>query len=250
MKKIVIIILFFAFNIANSQGLTGKITYQATSNSAINRECIKTDRLMSEREKKMQLNLISKSVAENFHLIFDGNISVFKAEYDMPTRRRLGLVMNYTGFLAHSQYIYLSKIGSNHVLGQSFFKDRVVIAYEPISWQLTQETKLIGEYICYKAIALIKNEQAHYSDNYIKPIVAWYTPEIPVHYGIRNFRGLPGLTLELTINTGKGEVLYKATKIELNPSEEIKIKKLKGKTISEDAYIKMIQKMNSQRRNK
>ncbi|WP_139958758.1 GLPGLI family protein [Flavicella sediminum] len=248
MNKIVFIILFFAFNIANSQGLTGKITYQATSNSAINRERVKKDKKMSERERKYYLKIISKAVPENFQLTFKNNVAMFQAEYDIPTRRRLGLGMNYTAMLAHSEKRYFSKMTSKHVLGQSFFTDAVVIEFEPINWQLSQETKMIGKYKCYKATAKIEKEQSHYSENYIKPIVAWYTPEIPVLFGIRNFKGLPGLTMELVIDIQRGQVVFKATKVELNITEKNKIEELKGKVISEDAYIKMIQKMNSQRR--
>jgi GLPGLI family protein len=122
---------------------------------------------------------------------------------------------------------------------QSFFLDKIIINVEPIDWTLTQETKKIGKYICYKATTTLKEEReggGYLSD----PIVAWYTLEIPVSFGIRNYSGLPGLTLELTQETEEGKLFYKAIKIELNPKKKIVIKKPKGKAISHKEFIELI----------
>ncbi len=56
------------------------------------------------------------------------------------------------------------------------------------------------------------------------------------------------MILDLVVQTGQGQVTFKAIKIELNTEEEITIKELEGKLITEDDYIKMMQKLNSQRR--
>ena len=82
----------------------------------------------------------------------------------------------------------------------------------------------------------------------VGPVVAWYTPEIPTSFGIQKFNGLPGLTLELITDYDKGKVYYTATKIELNPEEEIKIKKPRGKKLSEQEYIALIERLNNARR--
>ena len=249
-KKLIILPFLLLNSFVFSQISKGKITYQATSNSVTNKKRVKKDITMSDRERTAILELIEEQQPINFHLLFDNGEALFQAEYDMSDNRRLGLVMNYIGFLSKNSYTYYSNQEMKEVLGQNFWTNGTVIEYEPIQWVLTQESKMIGAYKCYKATALITKEQDHYRGNYLKPIEAWYTPEIPVHFGIRHFKGLPGLTLELVTDTGEGQLQFKATKIELNPTEEIKIKKLKGKIITEDAYIKMRQKMNAQRRQK
>lgn len=50
-------------------------------------------------------------------------------------------------------------------------------------WELTDESKKIGNYACYKAIS-----KAH-----AVPIVAWYTTDLPFNAGPEKFDGLPGL---------------------------------------------------------
>src|SRR5690606_42056346 len=101
---------------------------------------------------------------------------------------------------------------------------------------------------CYKAIAKIDTEQT-VGMNFISPVIAWYTPQIPVQVGIQNFNGLPGLTLELTAEFENGKIHYNAIKIELNPKQQIKIAKPKGKKlISEREYVELIKSMNSGRK--
>ncbi|RXJ50293.1 GLPGLI family protein [Gelidibacter gilvus] len=56
------------------------------------------------------------------------------------------------------------------------------------NWQITNETKNIGKFICYKATT--KNFRGR---NY----EAWFTYEIPVPAGPWKFHGLPGLILEI-----------------------------------------------------
>lgn len=236
------------YNCVFSQGFVGKITYEATSNSTVNKERIENNPYISEWEKEKQLERVLTARATNFVLVFNNKEAVFESEYDRRTKKRLGLLMNYTASLSYSNYKYITNLTLNHVLSQGYYTDQVVVLHEPIDWELSQETKMIGDYKCYKATARIEKEQVSKSRNYVKPIVAWYTPEIPVHFGVRNFYGLPGLTMELTTDTQRGQVVFKASKIELNIIEEIKIKKLKGKQITEAEYIEMIQKMNAQRK--
>lgn len=56
------------------------------------------------------------------------------------------------------------------------------------NWEITQETKKIGSYICHKA--LLENFRGR---NY----EAWFTYDIPVPTGPWKFHGLPGLILEV-----------------------------------------------------
>lgn len=49
-------------------------------------------------------------------------------------------------------------------------------------WRLTNESKIIMNLSCHKAITEFRGRK----------YVAWYTPDIPVGYGPRNFYGLPG----------------------------------------------------------
>lgn len=57
---------------------------------------------------------------------------------------------------------------------------------EEIKWDLSNESKKIGEFNCFKATAKFRGRQ----------YTAWYTPEIPLPYGPWKLQGLPGIILE------------------------------------------------------
>ena len=95
------------------------------------------------------------------------------------------------------------------------------VIQEKIEWELLNETKKIGKYICYKA------KQSN-STSKNAPI-AWYTMEIPLSFGPNKFDGLPGLILELELNNH----VFKAASIILNSTDFEPIEKpTKGKKIT------------------
>ena len=113
----------------------------------------------------------------------------------------------------------------------------------PVEWEMTSETKQIGKYTCYKAIAKKEVTQMTFSDvngeseeketKRMQTTTAWYTPEIPVNHGPDNHWGLPGLILE--VNNGNRIMI--CTKVVLNPEKTIKIEvPSKGKKVSGEEY--------------
>ena len=106
------------------------------------------------------------------------------------------------------------------------------IESKALNWELTQETKEIGGYTCYKAT--LKNV-----GNKKKVLNAWYAPAISVSYGPLQFVGLPGLILQLEKNT----VVFTAKKIVLNPIEGVEIEEPKKvKRITQEEYKKLMKK--------
>lgn len=117
----------------------------------------------------------------------------------------------------------------------NIFGEDFLITNEQLNWQLKNETKKIGNYVCYKAIAIEKKLDRGKMKDY--PIVAWYCPEINASFGPIGISGLPGLILEVN----EGNIKYIATKINLNPKENIKINKLtKGKRVTSKKMGEMI----------
>ncbi len=78
----------------------------------------------------------------------------------------------------------------------------VIVKYDSLSfeWKVEKTPEKLGNYTVYKAVTTYKNE----------PVIAWFTPEIPVDGGPEFFHGLPGLILALKW----GSYTYTATKIE------------------------------------
>lgn len=81
-------------------------------------------------------------------------------------------------------------------------------------WKLSNVSKKIENYTCYKATLVDFNERSG-NETIIE---AWYTPDIALPYGPGGYGGLPGLILELRYK----QCLYVASKITLNPVKEIK----------------------------
>ncbi|KIA99994.1 hypothetical protein OA93_04085 [Flavobacterium sp. KMS] len=110
-----------------------------------------------------------------------------------------------------------------------------VLSDDNNNWQLTNETKTINDYLCYKAL-IEKKIPLKKTDNTVQ-VIAWYCPAIPLSYGPKEFGGLPGLILELQDD----KIIYLVSKIDLDSKIDIKIKEVKGKTITEDDFNKIVE---------
>ena len=104
----------------------------------------------------------------------------------------------------------------------------IVDSLQQIEWQMTGETKKIGNYTCYKATYLIKAEPVR-EEKAInltgwtpkdKIITAWYAPDIPVSHGPAEYWGLPGLILEVS----DGQWIVLCSKLTLNPDKKLEVK--------------------------
>lgn len=117
------------------------------------------------------------------------------------------------------------------------------IAREPIEWEITSETKKIGDYICRQAKTTEKLYHRTGNHYYYKDVIAWFTPEIPLSYGPKHYKGLPGLILQIEDK----EYTLTATKINLNPSSDVKIKRLgkNDKIISQQESFSRIREMTT-----
>lgn len=134
------------------------------------------------------------------------------------------------------------------------------------NWQMTSETKTIGNYTVYKATAAVEvpqrfqfrrgggsRENAEKEKDSIKDpelpeiqiITAWYTMDIPVSNGPADYQGLPGLILEVS----QGNTTMLCTKITINPADKVEIKEpTKGKEVSQEEFDEILQKTMEQMR--
>jgi GLPGLI family protein len=102
---------------------------------------------------------------------------------------------------------------------------------ERIPWKLGSESKEILGYKC---------KNAFYTDEVQREIVAWYTEEIRMPIGPEKYQGLPGLILEVSINTD--DQIFSATKIDFRTLKKNELKEPKnGKELSEEEYRAMVQ---------
>ena len=250
-------ISFFVLQIIHAQEFTGKAVYKTSSKSSF--------RISSENnlgiDDKMQEELqkrIQKMNQKTFVLDFDTYSSIYKEEETLSAPKlQVGgmktMVMSFGDFGNASVYFKNIKekrfSNQTEIMGKRFLVKDKLPEYK---WELSSETKKIGNYTCYKATFTeeVENNNTIFQDG--EPVeeieketiitTAWYTPQISVGNGPGKYQGLPGLILE--INDGKKTIV--CTKIILNPSKKISIQEpKKGKIVSQKKFLE-IEKQKSE----
>lgn len=95
-------------------------------------------------------------------------------------------------------------------------------------WKLTGKHKMIAEYPCQEATRTEGDRN----------ISVWFTPKIPVRSGPGRFAGLPGMVLEVTINTD--EIVITAKEIKFSEVDATKMEKPKeGKKVTWEEFDKI-----------
>lgn len=183
-------------------------------------------------ENKTEIISTFNSLNNDFQFIleFTPNESIFKLEDKLnlsDNEMRMAKMFGGRG-------VYYSNLENNESIhqvesfGQLFLKVR---SFDSLEWVLLNESKKIGNFLCYKAtsVKIVKNRKTH-----TKQVVAWYCPEISAPFGPIGYGGLPGLIIELNI---ENEAIYSLNKLELNPNKKVKINKpIKGKKVTEKEY--------------
>lgn len=237
-KIIVIVLALFVFKRSFSQAMEGKITYLASLDNSKLIEKIHKDTKLKENVKKELLSDALNAKDVEFFLFFNENESLFYSNSENNMENEGEKKSNLTSIFSGARTIYYHNLKTKKMLSQNLSFDKLLIELEPEVWKLTSETREIGSYNCYKATTLQKVEGR--KGIMYRSISAWYSPQIPVPFGVQNFRGLPGLTLELSIDE---KTYFKVTKIELSPKEKIVINKPKGKIISSAEFNKKLKEM-------
>ena len=203
MKKIIILLSIFYFSFSFSQIDSIIVHYNVSIGE--DKEILSNNSLKGIYEAAM-------NEAKNIDFILNANkkISYFEvsnAIYNDKTS------LSFTGYLGtlfyenNSEFIYQNF--DTNSLGKYIIKKQK----NKLEWILTNENKLIDNFLFYKATSTEKIVNSSGSFNY--PITAWYCPKIPLNTGPLGFNGLPGLILELS----KRSVVYGVRKIELNPNK-------------------------------
>ena len=261
MKKLTGFFMFIAGTfLLNAQDLKGIATYE----SKLSTEDTKFDSpQMSEDMKKMIEAQMKKMSEKTFTLTFDKTASLYEEEIvleagsDNPMNQGFRMMSNTMYGGVHYKNIKDSIfMQERDIFGKEFLiKDSLKI----YNWQLGTETKKIGNYMCFKATAVvpfdmsdfknmrrksqeeIKEKEKEGSTNFLDmveipkeiTVTAWYTPQIPVSQGPGEYWGLPGLIME--VSAGKTTIL--CSKLVINPKEKKEIKApKKGKVVTQKEY--------------
>lgn len=184
---------------------------------------------LSEHLKDIELSLVFNTDNSTFYTL---------KEAPMTNSGNPSKMQEFAINIAHTGN-YFRRAGESGVFYKpnSFFDSNITVHYQDFEWELKDDQKKIGNYICYKVTSsrIVKNLKG----NFTHAMVAWYCPGIAVGYGPSRYGGLPGLILEID----DGEMVYKAINIEFKnkmPIPELKNKKIT--LVSEEEYEQLLLK--------
>lgn len=263
--------LLFLFSILTTtsiiaQDFQGKAYYFSKTNMDMSR--FGRGRQLNEQEKKQMEERMKSWLEKTYILTFNAEESIFKEDEKLssPVGGR-GPSMFGSSFSAGPQYKNVKE--KLFLQDQEFFGKKFLIkeALKPYQWQMSGETKKIGEYTCFKAMTLrpatelnwmstmrdrrndednseaskSENETAENEDKNeeieMVQVIAWYSPQIPVSQGPGDYWGLPGLILEVTA----GDNMMLCSKIIMNPKEKELIEApKKGEEVTKEEYHDII----------
>ncbi|MEM1258903.1 MAG: GLPGLI family protein [Bacteroidota bacterium] len=246
----ILVVLLMSFK-PNAPEFQGQAIYFSKSSMELGRWGAR----MSEAQKKQIKDRLKNRLEKTYILNFNKEASVFNEEEKLDAMS--GATDSWgKNFARGEQYKNVKEDAL--VQTQEFYGKRFLVKdkLQTFNWNMGSETKQIGQYMCFKASALVptdeltwfdfswgklRRQQAQLLDSTntgvpeidMTQVVAWYTPQIPVSHGPAEYWGLPGLILE--VNAGNTTML--CSKIVINPDEELKIEAPdKGKVISKSAY--------------
>ena len=251
MKKTTTIIVLFLSVTIFAQSFQGKATYKTHQKFDFKMKKEKSG-VNSDLQKQLKAQLM-KQFQKTYTLNFDKSTSTYKQneELSSPQAATNGMQIKIMGSGGGTDVLYKNInekrfINKTEISGKRFLiKDNL----EKYDWEMTSETKNIGNYTCYKAtkkreetrssFSMTDGEKEETKKTVTIETVAWYTPQIPVSNGPGKFWGLPGLILE--IQDGKKTIV--CTEIVINPSEKVNIKEpSKGKKVSQKKFDEIMDK--------
>lgn len=225
MIKLHLFLLFlFSCIHLSAQKTSGIITYRVANIDFIDKGGNEDATAMLSIAKKQQYTLLFNSQQTSFTIVeqmHDESSSVFHNKLAKI------YVSNTDFYFDYGSKDLLEERADGTVLKQEIQK---------LPWVITSENKMIDSYKCYKAIYTFEY-LARDSKMKTRTITAWFAPSLPYSYGPKNYRGLPGLILELTEWT----VTFLASKIELS-DKKIEIKIPSGTRIPKEQFEKAILK--------
>ena len=229
---------------------------------------------MNEAQKKDVQARLKNRLEKTYVLNFNKEASVFNEEDKLDAIA--GATDSWgTNFARGEQYKNVKE--GALVQAQEFYGKKFLVkdSLQRIDWKMGKESKQIGQYMCFKATALVPTSELTWYDfswgdlrsaaaaekkadsANTAPVVpeikmtaveAWYTPQIPVSHGPAEYWGLPGLILEVSA----GNTTMLCAKIVMNPKDKLTIAApSKGREINKSDYQSTVQgKMLEMRNNR
>lgn len=267
-KIIVLSLLVLVSFSVKSQDFQGKAYYYSKSTMELGKWGAK----LSAQQKKQVQERLKNRLEKTYILTFNKEESYFKEDEKLDAMS--GATDSWgQNFTPGPQY---KNVKDNLLIQeQEFYGKKFLIkdALQKLDWVMGNETKMIGNYTCFKAVTVIpdselnwwsfswdklrnqeknesseKTEETDIEEIPMTQIVAWYSPQIPISQGPLEYWGLPGLILEVSV----GNTTILCSKVILNPKEKTKLEASdKGEVVTKKEYQSIVmEKMKEFRDNR
>nr|WP_317633090.1 GLPGLI family protein [uncultured Flavobacterium sp.] len=220
MKKYISLLIYLLTIFAYSQNI--KIVYNLKYH-------INLDTITNKNSKEIYSHIIKGIPNIQGELVILNEESNFK-QLGYLTRNKNSKQNFISNYYSNTVSKKVYSLQGNSLLGDSkIIYDNMYYNFSDFNWELTKETKKIGNYICFKAVGVKKSVKVEaLKRNFNEDLVAWYCPELPYSFGPELFVGLPGLVFEAYNANGQGKH-WLIDKIIRN--HKIEIIKPKGKAL-------------------
>ncbi|MCB0465333.1 MAG: GLPGLI family protein, partial [Aequorivita sp.] len=212
-----LIIFTLAFS-AQTQNISGQAYYE--SKTTVDMDALGGGRDMSEEMKKTVAQMMKSALEKTYILTFNKDESIYKEQEKLDAApMNPGFKMMMNSYTPGAQYKNLKTgriVEENEFFGKQFL---VTDSIHTLDWQITKESKTIGQYIAFKATAIKKvdpndysmarpkkkdeKENAEAKKDTTQPqdpmdmieipkeieVTAWFTPQIPVSNGPGEYAG-------------------------------------------------------------
>lgn len=253
---ILILLCLLAVIGLKAQNFSGIATYQ--SNSQVQ---IKVDSTtMSPQEMQKFRQELMQQMAKTYTLEFNAKASVWQQLESVDSGPA-------TASSNGNQFVFSSGSSKNKMyrnLEEGFYRNSqelmgkrflVVDSLPKFDWEISGESKMIGDYTCQKAIYSKISEGRRFATGMEEmevtqdttKIEAWFTMDIPVAHGPIVYYGLPGLILELKVNgshfiCSEISMNYKDPEPIKAPDQGKKVNREEFKAISDKKMKEMMQR--------
>tara|TARA_R110001606_G_C15390481_1_gene651493 strand:+ start:689 stop:1444 length:756 start_codon:yes stop_codon:yes gene_type:complete len=220
------------FSQTKNQYAKAKVSYSVKTSLDKN---LKSYKFLQQRMPELAKKRETIASEFDFSLFFNDSTSIFFLEKKLFSDNGAAtfalIDVGYFGRIKQQSSNYITE-----ELQEDFGKFLVLRPYQ--KWELHEETKMIGKYLCFKATT------SHTTTNpkgkvFKHNFTAWYTPQIPYKFGPAGYGNLPGLIIELQSE----KATYGVTKIQFyddHKGKKIKMPKLKRKKmITEEIFEKL-----------
>ena len=236
MKNKIFLLFLFVFANGQSQNIEESVTCVTYKMGLIPNETIDNQPKSIEENKKIEDYKTARELIE-CKLYFTKDRSI----YSLVEKLDVGDPFIYKMVALRAKGIYYKDINTKEKITQTEFGGllNIIHPYDEYKWEITNETKIINGYKCYKAICTYEEFDKRRNKMLTFNPEVWFAPELSFPFGPLGLDGVPGLVLEASFNS---RTYFYASKIEFNlKNPPIKIEKPKnGRYITQEEYNRQL----------